>query len=42
MFLLDDHLLQLTREGKISKEVALLRAQSPRVMEQKLEGGAQQ
>ncbi|MHC4342142.1 MAG: type IV pilus twitching motility protein PilT, partial [Planctomycetota bacterium] len=41
MFLLDDNLLQLTREGKISKETALLRAQSPRVMEQKLEGAQQ-
>jgi twitching motility protein PilT len=41
MFLLDDHLLQLVREGKIAKETALLRAQSPRVMEQKLEGAQQ-
>jgi twitching motility protein PilT len=36
MFLLDDHLLQLCREGKIELETALTRAQNPRILKDKL------
>jgi len=39
MFLLDDNLLELLQRGKISKEIALSRAQNPRVLREKLEGG---
>jgi twitching motility protein PilT len=39
MFLLDDHLVQLCRDGKISKETALGTSQNPRMLEQKLGGG---
>jgi twitching motility protein PilT len=38
MFLLDDHLLQLVKDGKISKETALGQCQSPRTLKAKLEG----
>ena len=37
MFLLDDHLLQLLHEGKISVETATSRAQHPRLLTEKLE-----
>jgi len=40
MFLLDDHLLRLQREGKITRETAISKAQSPRQMESKLAEGA--
>jgi len=36
MYLLDDHLLQLVMEGKIDKETALSKAQTPRMLEQKI------
>jgi twitching motility protein PilT len=36
MFLLDDNLLELYKDGKISKETLLAKAQSPRQLEQKL------
>jgi twitching motility protein PilT len=39
MFLLDDHLVQLSRDGKITRETALGNAQNPRMLEQKLAGG---
>ena len=37
MFLLDDHLLELVHEGKISVETARSRAQHPRLLTEKLE-----
>ncbi len=37
MFLLDDHLLELCKAGKISRETTLIRAQDPRSLEQKLD-----
>jgi len=37
MFLLDDHLLDLVRDGKITRETALERAQQPRTVLEKLE-----
>jgi len=42
MFLLDDHLLQLVRDGKITRETAVRKAQSPRTLLAKLDqtGGA--
>ncbi|NJN14311.1 MAG: type IV pilus twitching motility protein PilT [Planctomycetes bacterium] len=39
MFLLDDHLCQLVKEGKISKETAYSRTANPRGLKDKLEGG---
>jgi twitching motility protein PilT len=38
MFLLDDHLFELTRSGKIDTETALSKAQSPRMLKEKLDG----
>jgi twitching motility protein PilT len=38
MFLLDDHLVEMAKDSKITKEMALSRAQNRRTMEQKLEG----
>ena len=38
MFLLDDNLLELYKGGKISRETLLAKAQSPRMLEQKLQG----
>ncbi len=38
MFLLDDHLVQLVKEGKISIETAMVRATQPRTMKDKLSG----
>jgi len=37
MFLLDDHLLELVRDGKITRETALERSQQPRTLLEKLE-----
>jgi twitching motility protein PilT len=37
MFLMDDHLLQLCKEGKITKETAITMAQQPRTLKQKME-----
>ena len=37
MFLLDDNLLTLVQAGKITREVALVRAQHPRLLREKLE-----
>jgi len=39
MHLLDDHLLELVRDGRISRETGVERAQQPRVLLEKLEGG---
>ena len=36
MFLLDDHLLDLARQGKIAADVACMKAQDPRIMREKL------
>jgi len=38
MFLIDDHLFELVKEGKVAKEVAITKAQQPRMLEQKLQG----
>ncbi len=38
MFMLDDNLYQLARDGKISREIAYSRAQNPRGLKEKLEG----
>ena len=38
MFLLDDHLLTLWREDKISAETAISKSQQPRMLQQKLDG----
>ena len=40
MCLLDDHLLALCREGKISTETALTRSQNPRILKDKLKEGS--
>ena len=37
MFLLDDHLLELFKQGKISRETTLGRSQDPRSLQQKLD-----
>ncbi|MEM8883977.1 MAG: type IV pilus twitching motility protein PilT [Planctomycetota bacterium] len=39
MFLLDDHLIQLVREGKITRETAMRKSQNPRGVAQKLDQG---
>ncbi|MCZ6573453.1 MAG: type IV pilus twitching motility protein PilT [Planctomycetota bacterium] len=38
MFLLDDHLLELARQGKISNDEACMKAQDPRILREKLGG----
>ena len=38
MFLLDDHLLELARQGKISNDEACTKAQDPRILREKLGG----
>jgi len=40
MFLLDDHLLKLAREGKISRDTALARSTNPRNLREQLGGEA--
>ena len=36
MFLLDDHLMQLAKDGKISVETAMMHSQQPRTLKDKL------
>jgi twitching motility protein PilT len=40
MLLLDEHLMELLRAGKLSREMALESAMDPRAFETRLSGGA--